>query len=445
MTQRVNPVLVFYSVMCLLLWMNPALTSGSDTDVKSWKAAWPRDEIKPQFVQQADAARKGSKDAALIITSDKRLGLQGYWTRSFKIEGGRNYVFTAYRKTTGIEFPARSCVVKLTWQDDKGKLVPGGARLLRPLYPRDGATDNRGWTKVSQIYTAPDKATHLRAELHLRWAPGGKVIWSDVSVKQTRRAPGRKVRLAAVHLRPRNSKGPEDNRKQFAPLIEKAASQKADLVCLPECLTLIGTGLNYAEASELVPGPSTKYFGELAKKHKLYIVAGILERKDHLVYNTAVLLGPEGKLIGKYRKVCLPREEIKGGVTPGKEYPVFDTRFGKLGIMICWDVHFPEVARNLSHRGAEVIAMPIWGGMPALAKARAIENQIHLLTSTYTDHDKDWMKTGVFGPDGKLIKHATEWSTVVVVEVDLDEPPHWEYIGDFRSRIQREKPADGFK
>ena len=58
------------------------------------------------------------------------------------------------------------------------------------------------------------------------------------------------------------------------------------------------------------------------------------------------------------------------GITPGERYPVFDTRFGKLGLMICWDVHFPEVARNLSNHGAEVIAMPIWGGNPALARAR---------------------------------------------------------------------------
>jgi len=99
-----------------------------------------------------------------------------------------------------------------------------------------------------------------------------------------------------------------------------------------------------------------------------------MERSKNVIYNTAALIGPDGKLLGKYRKVCLPREEIEGGVTPGHNYPVFDTRFGKLGMMICWDVHFPEVARNLSNQGAEVIAMPIWGDNPALAKARAIEN-----------------------------------------------------------------------
>jgi formylglycine-generating enzyme required for sulfatase activity len=84
------------------------------------------------------------------------------------------------------------------------------------------------------------------------------------------------------------------------------------------------------------------------------------------------LFGRDGQLIGKYRKVCLPREEIDGGITPGTEYPVFDTDFGRIGMMICWDVSYPEVARELAARGAEMILMPIWGGNETLAKARAI-------------------------------------------------------------------------
>jgi predicted amidohydrolase len=114
----------------------------------------------------------------------------------------------------------------------------------------------------------------------------------------------------------------------------------------------------------------------LAVKHDLYIVAGLLEREGPAIYNVAVLISPDGKVIGKYRKVTLPRGEIEAGITPGRDYPVFETRFGKVGMMICYDGFFPEVARALAIQGAEVIVWPVWGCNPLLASARACENHV---------------------------------------------------------------------
>ena len=94
-----------------------------------------------------------------------------------------------------------------------------------------------------------------------------------------------------------------------------------DVVCLPEGTTVCGTRLSYADVAEPVPGPSSQYLGRLAREHRLYVVAGIYERDGTAVYNTSVLIGRDGKLVGKYRKVCLPREEIDGGITPGTDYP----------------------------------------------------------------------------------------------------------------------------
>ena len=406
-----------------------------------WEIQYPRDEIQPTFAVAKNRGRGGRVAHVIIDTSE--FGQQGSWTRRFSVNGGKHYSFEAWRRAINIDQPRRSCSVKITWQNDKGQLVNsrGGADKARPVFPADRETKD-GWTRIADRYSAPKDATKALVELELRWAPGGEVGWSDISFTEVAAAASRKVRLAGVHFRPRGKKTPDENRKLFVPLIAKAAKQRADLVCLPECLTYCGTGLTYAQCAERVPGPSTKFFGDLSKKHKLYIVSGILERDGRAVYNTAVMTGPDGKLVGKYRKVCLPREEIKGGITPGKTYPVFNTRFGKVGMMICWDVHFPEVARGLSNNGAEVIAMPIWGGMSTLAKARAIENQIYLVTSTYTDHNSDWMKTAVFDPEGELLVQATEWGTVVVAEVDLDDHKEFRYIGDFRSRIPRERPAD---
>jgi predicted amidohydrolase len=163
-------------------------------------------------------------------------------------------------------------------------------------------------------------------------------------------------------------------------------------------------------------------------------VAGILEKDGSTVYNTAILLDREGNLAGKYRKVSLPREEIEGGVTPGDSFPVFDTDFGKVGIMICWDVSFPEAARTLAFNGAEVIMMPIWGGHLTLAKARALENQVYLVSSTYD------MKSAVFDQEGEIIGEASDENPVVVVEVDLNERKYWPWLGDFKNRIRREMP-----
>src|SRR5690606_27686717 len=177
---------------------------------------------------------------------------------------------------------------------------------------------------------------------------------------------------------------------------------------------------------EPVPGPTTRYVGEVAKRNNLYIVAGLLEREGEVVYNTSVLIDRKGNLVGKYRKTSLPREEIDGGITPGTSFPVFDTDFGRIGMMICWDVFFPEPARALAQQGAEVIFLPIWGGDLTLTRARAIENQVYVVSSTYD------MISAVFDQEGKVLKEAEQDGEVVVVEVDLNKQKLWPWLGDFK-------------
>ncbi len=195
-----------------------------------------------------------------------------------------------------------------------------------------------------------------------------------------------------------------------------------------------------AETAEPIPGPTTAYFAGLAKKHNLYIVAGIFEKDAYKTYNAAVLLTPDGEIGGKYRKVTLPDGEASNGVVPGHEYPVFKTRFGTLGMMVCYDGFFPEVARELTKRGAEVIAWPVWGCNPELARARAVENHVYLVSSTYEDISSNWMLSAVWDHSGQTIGLAKDWGTVAVAEVDLNQTTRWRSLGDFRSKIERHVP-----
>jgi predicted amidohydrolase len=414
-----------------------------------WEAKSPRDEIRPWFSFEPKGGPKNA--GALVIIHDEREGLDGWFQKSFPVSGGEFYRVSAVRKTTDVAVPRHSALVRVLWRDDAGKAVPadkpagseaGGRPLFsaEPEHPADGAPDAEGWTTVAGVYRAPAKATHAIVELHLQHAPKGRVEWSDVSVTKTEAPVARKVRLATVHYLP-HGKSPRENCEEFAPHIEEAARQKADLVVLGETVPTASLKPNVVQFAETVPGPSTDYFGGLAAKHKLHIALSLYERDGHLVYNTAVLLGPDGKLIGKYRKVCLPHGEVEKGIAPGHDYPVFDTAFGKVGLMVCYDGFFPEVARELSNRGAEVIAWPVWGCNPLLAQARACENHVYLVSSTFTDAKNDWMISAVFDRAGTPIAKAGKWGTVAVAEVDLAQPFVGPYnLGDFRSMVPRHRP-----
>ena len=416
--------------LILLLILSPSCTNerSFDTSGTPWQFKAQREEIAPTHWVDDDVLYE--EKATLALSGDGKAYARGNWNLEIDVTPGKFYEFQSYYRQTKVDLPNRSVLARIIWQGKDGK------QIMRAEYPRTlrEKTSNH-WNIIQQRYRVPENAVTAKLELVYQWDSDGIVHFTEATFSEVLEIGSRLVNLAAIHYRPENTSTARENLDQYSKYIGMAADSNADIVCLPEAITLVGTGKSYVEASEPVPGPSTEYLGSLARQHKMYIVAGLLERDGPVVYNTAVLMDREGKLAGRYRKVTLPREEIEGGVTPGDSYPVFDTDFGRIGMMICWDLQFPEVAQNLAMNGAEVILMPIWGGNLTLASARAIENQIWLVSSTYS------MKTGVFGPEGDLLVEANEQAPVASLQVDLNHHQYWPWLGDLKNRIPSENPG----
>ena len=345
------------------------------------------------------------------------------------IRGGAMYHFSAWYRAEGVADERRSVISRLQWLDAKGKHV------RPPDFVLDVTQDGK-WKRVELVTPVPTNATAVEIQLGLGFVDRGSVWWSDIDLAPEATPRDRVVRAMTIAHRPRGMKSASEALEQFCALAQKHADQKPDIICLPEGATVIGTGKTYAEVSESVPGPSTKRLGEVAKELGSYIVAGVYERSGKIVYNTSVLVDRDGKLVGKYRKTHLPREEWESGITPGDEYPVFDTDFGKVGMMICWDLQFPEPARAMAAQGAEVILLPIWGGSDVLAQARAIENHVFLISSSYD------MRTFIVDPAGKILAEATKETPVVTAEMFLDRKIFQPWLGDMKNRTWKERRID---
>lgn len=149
-------------------------------------------------------------------------------------------------------------------------------------------------------------------------------------------------------------------------------------------------------------------------------------RQGSLHFNTAVIIGRTGELIGRYRKTHLPQAEVEEGSTPGSSVPVFDTDIGRVGMQICYDEFFPEVSRLLALQGAEIIFTPIWGDVRSngqayevVARARAIDNSVYYVTATYD------LRSLLIDPSGTILADTAGRPGVVFADVDLNAP-HYE-------------------
>ncbi len=242
------------------------------------------------------------------------------------------------------------------------------------------------------------------------------------------------VALAQVNCKVGDKKHNTDLMKKN---IKKAREQGADIVVFPE-LSLTGyltRDLTY-DLAEAIPGPSVDSLEKFAEKEKIHIVFGMLERSERargVIYNTAVLLGPEG-FIGKYRKMHLPTHSVfeeKRYFRPGYQLPVFDTDIGRLGLIICYDIFFPEISRLLRLKGAQFIICI--SASPAVRRkffevftaARAMENTVFLAYTNLVgieDGLQFWGGSRIIAPSGRVIAQAKhDEEDLVAGEVDYTD------------------------
>jgi len=261
---------------------------------------------------------------------------------------------------------------------------------------------------------------------------------------------GRSFKLALVQLG-ETSAEKASNLKRARELVLKAAKGKeedgdVDMIVLPECFnSLYGTD-HFPEYAESISGQageggeSTKMLHELAKETKKWLIGGSIPERDGAgkLYNTCTVWNPEGKMVTKFRKMHLFDIDIPGGITfqesltltGGSEAVTFDTDFGKIGLGICYDVRFPELAMMAARRGCVAMIYPgafntttgptYW---ELLQRARAVDNQIYVAMCSPARAKEGypaWGHSMLVDPSGKVQTELDEKEGIAFGEVDID-------------------------
>lgn len=254
----------------------------------------------------------------------------------------------------------------------------------------------------------------------------------------------REVTVATVQMKPKLGES-EENLIKMSEMISKIASQqKVDLIVFPELITSgAELGLRFTELAQRVPGPTVNLISQRANEYGVYIAFGMVtkERVESVLYNSAILVGPDGELLEVYNKIHLRGEE-RMAFREGFKLPVIDTEIGTLGLMIGYDLAFPEVARSMVLDGAEILCcVANWEASSidewkTYMRARAYENACYMVGANRVGEDVTLVFGGesmVVGPRGQIyasLASETDPATgeplegFTVTRIDLDEVRH---------------------
>jgi omega-amidase len=249
-----------------------------------------------------------------------------------------------------------------------------------------------------------------------------------------------KVKIGQVQMHITEDK--DQNLENASNLIDQAVSKGADIVVLPEMFNCPYKSSFFVEFAEMKGEKTYSFLSKKAEEHKIYLVGGSIpeKTKKNNIYNTAFIFDRNGKQIGRHRKTHLFDIDVKGRqtfkesdtLTPGKSVTVVETEFGKVGIMICYDIRFPEFARMTIERGARMIIVPGAFNMttgPAhwemIFRARAVDNQVFMIgTAPARDVNNFYVSYGnsiIVSPWGDILNRLDGEEEVMVTEIDLDE------------------------
>lgn len=248
-----------------------------------------------------------------------------------------------------------------------------------------------------------------------------------------------KIKIAAIQMSTVADK--MENVRTVKTYLEKIKEENPDFVILPEMFCCPYQTENFPIYAEKEGGPVWQQLSGYAKQYGIYLIGGSMPEKDAEgnVYNTSYIFDREGKQIGKHRKVHLFDIDVKGGqtfkesdtLTAGDSDTVFDTEFGKIGVMLCFDIRFPELSRMMVNDGAKVIFVPAAFNMttgPAhwelSFRTRALDNQIYMVgCAPARDVSAGYISWGhsiVTDPWGRVIDMLDEKKGILLAELDMD-------------------------
>lgn len=270
---------------------------------------------------------------------------------------------------------------------------------------------------------------------------------------------GRKIKIGLIQVDQRTEDGYEQRLDILESMARACYEEGAELVFFPEAYQHVpdrGIRTRHDELVEKYQAWKARC-AALAREYHAYIVPWDYEpREDRRVYNSSYILDREGREVGRYHKVNLTRGEINAGIVPGEDCPVFDLDFGRVGIMICFDNYFPEVARIMGNRGAELLLYPLYGDTlnpqwELKMRARAVDNTMYV-ASCQIDNVTNVAYTGLVSPMGDVLCRLEGYPSHAVVEVDLGKkvftntmniPGQRELIREYTKRLRNEKAFGG--
>jgi predicted amidohydrolase len=233
-----------------------------------------------------------------------------------------------------------------------------------------------------------------------------------------------RIKVAAIQMNP-DLMNPQANLEKIITATEKAAGARANLAVFPECsLTgyIFQSRQETLSSAETVPGPGSERIASLCRELGIYVIFGLLEKDNDKLYNTALLVGPQG-LIGNYRKNHLPFLGVDRFVDHGNQpFQVHKTPIGNIGMHICYDIVFPESSRVLSLLGADILALPT--NFPVgrgekfinhIVTARAIENRVYVVSANRTGSERGFSFAGM----SKIVDASGE--TLSLASTDQEE------------------------